>query len=479
MEGKDYALIFQGQVAEGFQVAAVKESFTAFMACDLATTETLFSGRRLIFKRFASEEAARRAVEQLRQIGMVVEIAAVPKKEENQADLQLSDDETPSSDAGLLSTPPTSAPGAGVTTPVLQAASEKIESATAGGQPQERRLPFVFSGSGSEFFRIWIVNVLLTIVTVGIYSAWAKVRTLRYFYGNTSLDGSAFEYLADPVKILKGRLIAFAFIAVFSILTRIYPWTSLLYLLSILILMPWIIRQALRFRYHYTVWRGVRFSFAGNLMDAARAFIFWPVFSILLFTIPFGWHRQTHYQVDNSRFGATSFENRSTVGDFFELFFIMVGAGVVVGLIVVAIVAFGSGAAVFSQKAQMSKEVFPIFSIIFGGLFYVVIVIVVSVLYKVRMTTLRFGKTNIGPHQFVSSYAIGSYLALVITNTLFVILTLGLFYPWAKVRTAHYAAEHTALIINGDLDGFVAERQSEVSALGGAVSDFLDFDIGF
>jgi len=27
--------------------------------------------------------------------------------------------------------------------------------------------------------------------TLGIYSAWAKVRRLRYFYGHTSVDGGA------------------------------------------------------------------------------------------------------------------------------------------------------------------------------------------------------------------------------------------------------------------------------------------------
>ena len=44
---------------------------------------------------------------------------------------------------------------------------------------------FSFTGNASEYFGIWIVNLLLSIVTFGIYTAWAKVRRLRYFYGNT------------------------------------------------------------------------------------------------------------------------------------------------------------------------------------------------------------------------------------------------------------------------------------------------------
>ena len=63
---------------------------------------------------------------------------------------------------------------------------------------QMRREQFTFTGTAREYFGIWIVNVLLTIVTLGIYSAWAKVRRQRYFYGNTRLDGVPFEY---PVTV--------------------------------------------------------------------------------------------------------------------------------------------------------------------------------------------------------------------------------------------------------------------------------------
>ena len=63
---------------------------------------------------------------------------------------------------------------------------------------------FQFDGNVTEYFKIWIVNVLLTIATLGIYSAWAKVRTESYFYGNTKVNGSSFRYTAEPLKILKG-----------------------------------------------------------------------------------------------------------------------------------------------------------------------------------------------------------------------------------------------------------------------------------
>jgi uncharacterized membrane protein YjgN (DUF898 family) len=54
---------------------------------------------------------------------------------------------------------------------------------------------------------------LLSVLTLGIYSAWAKVRRLRYFYDNTSVAGS-FDYHGNPISILKGRIIAVVLLAV-------------------------------------------------------------------------------------------------------------------------------------------------------------------------------------------------------------------------------------------------------------------------
>src|SRR4249919_4111096 len=86
--------------------------------------------------------------------------------------------------------------------------------------PQVVRHKPEFSGQTGEYFGIWFVNLLLSIVTFGIYSAWAKVRTQRYFYANTSLAGASFEYLASPVAILKGRLIAYAFVIALGLSAR-------------------------------------------------------------------------------------------------------------------------------------------------------------------------------------------------------------------------------------------------------------------
>ena len=79
-----------------------------------------------------------------------------------------------------------------------------------GDEPSKQRLRLEFRGKASEYFRIWIVNLFLTLATLGIFSAWAKVRKKRYFYSHTLLDGTSFEYRGRPIPILKGRIIAVA-----------------------------------------------------------------------------------------------------------------------------------------------------------------------------------------------------------------------------------------------------------------------------
>jgi Bacterial protein of unknown function (DUF898) len=68
--------------------------------------------------------------------------------------------------------------------------------------------PFTFTGLASEYFRIWIVNTFLVIVTLGLFSPWAKIRKRRFFLRNTWVAGANFEYHANPWPILRGRLIA-------------------------------------------------------------------------------------------------------------------------------------------------------------------------------------------------------------------------------------------------------------------------------
>lgn len=115
-------------------------------------------------------------------------------------------------------------------------------------QTQQQQHAFEFTGSGKEYFKIWIVNLLLTILTLGIYSAWAKVRRLQYFYRNTRLNDTSFEYHGTPKAILKGRLIAVGLFAVYSIAGKVNPFLGVAIGLLMALVMPWLIVRSLRFK---------------------------------------------------------------------------------------------------------------------------------------------------------------------------------------------------------------------------------------
>ena len=183
-------------------------------------------------------------------------------------------------------------------------------------------IPVEFTGKTSEYFGIWIVNVLLIIITLGIYSAWAKVRTHRYFYGNTLLDGSPFDYLASPIAILKGWAIAVAVLFVYNILVSVFPLTSLLLVPLMLIALPWIIVRAMRFRAHNSAWRNIRFGFKKAYAEAAKVFILFSI--LIIFTLglflPYYIYATNRFVVANSGFGATAFSFHATAKDFYKIF---------------------------------------------------------------------------------------------------------------------------------------------------------------
>ena len=142
-----------------------------------------------------------------------------------------------------------------------------------------------FEGMTGEYFKIWIVNVALTVVTLGIFSAWAKVRSKRYLYGNTYIGDHAFDYHAPPLRILLGRAIALALLIGYSISAIMAPPSAALWYLVFIIAFPWMIKSSLRFAARNTSYRNIRFDFHGGYWGALKAFILWPILAVVTILI--------------------------------------------------------------------------------------------------------------------------------------------------------------------------------------------------
>ncbi|HXC55922.1 MAG TPA: YjgN family protein [Rhizomicrobium sp.] len=339
-----------------------------------------------------------------------------------------------------------------------------------------------FRGRGGEYFRIWIVNVALTVLTLGIYSAWAKVRTQRYFYGNTFVAGHSFEYHASPWRILIGRAIALVLFVGYSLSVVVLPVSFSLWLLILGAALPWLANSSIRFNARNTSWRNVRFNFNATYFEAFIAYVVWSAAALaLFFLIPYTRRVHDYFYINHHRFGGRGFKTEFSAGRIYAIYafgFILVVA------ILIAVLGGAAGLVVLATRLHnvLGKFSIPLgpedFSILFFSLFGLGIGFVTNFVTTL-VTNLSISNTVIEGGFTLSSRASGIRVAwIVLTNTFLTLLTLGLFYPFARVRLARYRMGRYALIATGDLDDFTSEALETQSAIGQEIAGFFDFGFG-
>ncbi|WP_373378394.1 YjgN family protein [Cupriavidus nantongensis] len=333
-----------------------------------------------------------------------------------------------------------------------------------------RPLGLSFTGSGSEYFRIWIVNALLTIVTLGIYSAWAKVRTLQYFYRNTRLDGASFDYHGKPSAILKGRAIVFGLVLAFQFASTLSPFLALAMLLVLLAVFPLLLVRSLRFRMANSSYRGLRFGFTGGDAEAYRVFVLWPLAAVATLGLlgPLAHQRFKRYQHNHTRFGTAPFGFHAAAGDFYRAYLRAFGV-VLAGTLVMAAAGFvmAPGIGNFGAAALLG----------FGIAGFYLGMLSVSPYLMARLQNVVWSHTTLAPHAFRSEVSAARMVFIFVTNLVAIALTLGLFLPFARVRATRYRLQCVTMLAAGPLDSFVAGAAQQVGALGDAAVDWYDIDI--
>jgi len=216
---------------------------------------------------------------------------------------------------------------------------------------------FEFSGTGWEYFKIWIVNILLTVVTVGIYSAWAKVRTKQYFYSNTKLSGTPFEYTADPVAILSGRLIVFGFFLIYLAANHTFPMIGAIVPILIFLAIPWIIVRAKMFNARYSNYRNISFSFNKDFKGAAITFILFGLLVVLTagLAFPYYYYRIHKFMIGNHNYGNLRFDINAVWKNFY-IIYINTILIVIAMVIVMAMATKYLGLSAVSSMAQLAIQ---------------------------------------------------------------------------------------------------------------------------
>ena len=303
-----------------------------------------------------------------------------------------------------------------------------------------------FNGQGGELFVLYLVNLLKTVFTLGIYHFWAKTKVRNYLWGKTSFAKDSFAYHGTGTELFKGFLI-FGLILVaivgLAAVGQVYTGISedtLTTILSVIFAMvfPILMVGAWRYRLSRTSWRGIRFSFRGKRMDAFG--LYFKGYLLTLLTLGFYWayfktNRERFWR-ENSYFGDKKFE---FTGEGKEIFARSVGA-LLLSILTLGIYWFWFNA--YLQRYFWSH------TRITGG-------------------TFKFTATG------------GQWFGLLIVNLLLLVVSLGIAFPWVLVRTRSFIATHLTLEGYVNLDK-VVQGMKISGAVGEEVMDAFDvpMDIG-
>lgn len=353
------------------------------------------------------------------------------------------------------------------------------------GSGSAKTYRLAFNGTAGQYFGIKATNVALTILTLGIWSAWAKVRTKRYFLGNTTLDGTGFEYHATGGQILKGRLLAVAAIFVLSLVSEIHAAAGIVVLIAYALLIPWALNKSLQFNARMTSWRTVRFDFTPNYGEAFLSFIVMPFLSIISFGLLFPWaaHVSSRYICNGYRFGTSDFTASPSLVAFYKAGYKAGLQTLAVVLLIVALVyiansvmgpsASDGDALIFGESGvlEMLPMMAPMASVI--GL-------VLGLSYFGALTrNITVNALSLeGGHRFGSDLSGIRMMGIVATNMVAVLATVGLAYPWARVRQYRTEATAVSILPAGSLDAFVDAAKASGHSFGSEIADVVGVDAG-
>jgi uncharacterized membrane protein YjgN (DUF898 family) len=342
-----------------------------------------------------------------------------------------------------------------------------------------RRYGFEFTASASEYFRIWIVNLFLTIITLGIYAAWAKVRTRRYIWANTSLAGHPFTFHGKPAAILKGNLIIAGIFIAYIALKKFEPLVAAGLFIVFGFVFPFLVYKSLRFNAHNTSYRNIRFRFLGRLKDSYETYLlFAGILPCTLFVFFPAWQfYKKKYFFSNLAYGTahSSFSGRK--GPFYKAYFFASILGVA------AFMFFSWVGSYWLDRASASAGASPGILAMFYTFFFTSF-LAAAIFYTLQAAIYSqtmnhcWSQTRLGTLQFGSTFTARRLVFIRITNIAAVILSLGLLVPWAKIRRLRYILENLSLVAAQDLNTFRGSPESDLSALGDAATDFIGIEIG-
>ena len=396
-----------------------------------------------------------------------------------------------------------SAPASTVTTATAVIATAAAEARPEVQVPEWQLLEF--TGTGKEYFRIWIVNLCLSLASLGIYSAWAKVRRLQYFDRNTSLAGAVFNFHGEAKTILRGRIVAVILLFFYHYLFTFSKKLALSLFILFLLGIPLMMRSALRFRLRQTSYRGLRFNFVGSLPDAfatyfpvAFVFLLPGLFGVLYpeepwmaglafagyLTWPWLHARMRIYQHRHICLGQLQSNCDMTGGAFGWSYAGVCVVAVMLFLLFAICVGLGSTflkkvGAGYQHPFSTADDWLGLFFMLLGLLIFALSAVGSVSYIQVNAWNKSWDKTSFPGIDIDSSLPFWPYWRLQLKNLLLTLLTLGLYRPFAIVALHKFRLSYVRI----RAADFGHVRQAGVDgrsqAAGDSSADMFGFDLSW
>jgi uncharacterized membrane protein YjgN (DUF898 family) len=372
------------------------------------------------------------------------------------------------------------------------------------GQQQNRSYHFVFHGQVWSYFVICLVNVILSVITLGIFIPWAWVRSRRYLCENMEFNGARFGYHGRGITILLSWVLIFVMLVLLSLALAIfYPGSEGIGGILFLMLLPVMITKGLSYHASMTSLDKIRFGFQCHPLRAWWVMLGMPVLIYVLMVVVFSMvarYLSFYYGANgiNSMVLGIIFLALLTLlitgitnGVVYSHWLKLVGKGTTFGankfninistkrcviiflLATVILLPFILLFIVFSVSVFSQMIVGCMFGlctestallmalqhlgVVMGGFLFLAMGIVLSTTYT--WAALRNHALNnlvLGDSVHFRSTLTFYGLAPRLLGLAFLpLLTLGLAYPWLKIHLIRYITENTAVV--GELDSLDLE----------------------
>jgi len=325
-------------------------------------------------------------------------------------------------------------------------------SSTPSEVPREPQAPspsvyrFAFHGTGGSFFLIFLKNILLTMVTLGVYLAWAKTERRQYVWNNARFHDHHFRYTGTGIELFKGYLVVaaayVAFLGLPALIRHVSPAAAnvvqVFMVIGVVLSVPFLIYRSRAFLYNRTVWRGIRFGLLPNSAQYANTFLIGIVFTVFTLGLysPVMTNRLYRIITENTRFGSLEFYYTGSDRDVFW----MGVKGLILSVLTLGIYSFW---------------------------------------YNAELVRYQLGHTKVGESATLRSEIRGGDLFfLLMLNAIGTTLTLGLAFPWITMYSIRLVAEWTSVECAIDFDA-IEQRARTAGATSDGFADALDIDLGF